>query len=190
VLGFLSGGSSDLAVRDIQHKLLPHPLSPFLKPLGMAGGAEPTGALGKVEKEFSTTAPATNPGKPALGIGAFAEENLMANHFLGYVEHFGKLPPSVTGDTKYGTLENRELSEELKVRASYKRRGRSPKTVKAQDRWFKKKQRGRNWIEGCIGNGKEHYRLDRVRYSIKDGSEIWVRAEILAMNLKSAMNRA
>jgi len=34
----------------------------------MAGGAEPTGAAGKVEKEFSTTVPATNSGKPALGI--------------------------------------------------------------------------------------------------------------------------
>ena len=57
-------------MRDIQHKLLLHPLSPFLKPLGMAGGAEPTGAAGKVEKEFSTAVPATNPGKPALGIAA------------------------------------------------------------------------------------------------------------------------
>jgi hypothetical protein len=57
-------------VRDIQHKLLLHPLSPFLKPLGMAGGAEPTGAAGKVEKEFSTAVSATNPGKPALGIAS------------------------------------------------------------------------------------------------------------------------
>jgi len=60
----------DLAVRDIQHKLLLHPLSPFLRPLGMAGGAEPTGAAGKVEKEFSTAVSATNPGKPALGIAS------------------------------------------------------------------------------------------------------------------------
>lgn len=121
---------------------------------------------------------------------AFAEENLMADHLLHYVERFGKLPPYMTADTKYGTLENRKLSEELKVRASFKRRGRPPKTVKTQDRWFKKKQRERNRIEGGIGNGKEHYRLDKVRYSIKDGSEIWVRAGILAMNLKTSMNRA
>ena len=87
-------------------------------------------------------------------------------------------------------MENRELLEEIKVRVSFKRRGRPPKTVKVQDHWFKKKQRERNRIERRIGNGKEHYRLDRVRYSIKDGSEIWVRAGILAMNLKTAMNRA
>jgi IS5 family transposase len=121
---------------------------------------------------------------------AFAEENLMSDHLLGYVERFGKLPPYVTADTKYGTLDNRELSEELEVRAAFKRRGRPPKTPRPQDQWFKKKQRERNRIEGGIGNGKEHYRLDRVRYSIKNGSEIWVRAGILAMNLKTAMNRA
>ena len=63
-------------------------------------------------------------------------------------------------------MENRELLEEIKVRVSFKRRGRPPKTVKIQDHWFKKKQRERNRIERRIGNGKEHYRLDRVRYSI------------------------
>jgi IS5 family transposase len=93
-------------------------------------------------------------------------------------------------DAKYGTKENREMIEGLEVRASFKRRGRRPKTVDSQDRWFKKKQRERNQIEGSFGNGKEHYRLDGVRYSIKDGSEIWVRAGILAMNLKAAINQA
>ena len=66
----LGDGEDDLAVRDIQHKLLLHPFSPFLKPLGMAGGAEPTGAAGKVEKEFSIAVSATNPGKSALGIAS------------------------------------------------------------------------------------------------------------------------
>ncbi len=121
---------------------------------------------------------------------AFAEENLMEAHVGGYMDRFGKLPPYVTADTKYGTLENRELMEELEVRTSFKRRGRPPKILKAQDRWFKRKQRERNRIEGSIGNSKEHYRCDRVRYSIKDGSEIWVRAGILAMNLKVAVNSA
>jgi len=74
------------------------------------------------------------------------------------------------------------------VRASSKRRGRRPKTVDSEDRWFKKKQRERNRIEGSFCNGKEHYSLDGVRYTIKDGSEIWVRAGILAINLKAAVN--
>ena len=119
---------------------------------------------------------------------AFAEEELLAEHFTGYAERFGKLPPYVSTDTKYGTRENRELTEELEVRASFKRRGRPPKTGNGHDRWYKKKQRERNRIEGGIGNSKEHYRCDQVRYSIKDGSEIWVRAGILGMNLKAAVN--
>jgi IS5 family transposase len=119
---------------------------------------------------------------------AFAEENLMAEHVGGYVDRFGKLPPYVTADTKYGTLENRELMENIEVRTSFKRRGRPPKTIDSRDRWFKRRQRERNRIEGGIGNSKEHYRCDRVRYSIKDGSEIWIRAGILAMNLKAAAN--
>jgi len=121
---------------------------------------------------------------------AFAEENLMAEHVFGYMDRFGKLPPYVAADTKYGTLENREFMEKLELRTSFKRRGRPPKTIDSSDRWFKRKQRERNRIEGGIGNSKEHYECDRVRYSIKDGSEIWVRAGILAMNLKTAMNIA
>ena len=121
---------------------------------------------------------------------AFAEEELLADHLAGYMDRFGKLPPYASMDAKYGTEENRELADKLGVRASFKRRGRKPKTIDSQDRWFKKKQRERNQIEGGFGNGKEHYRLDGVRYSIKDGSEIWVRAGILAMNLKAAVNKA
>jgi len=121
---------------------------------------------------------------------AFAEEELLVDHVAGYMDRFGKLPPYLSMDAKYGTEENRRLVDALEVRASFKRRGRKPKTVDSQDRWFKKKQRERNQIEGSFGNGKEHYRLDGVRYSIKDGSEIWIRAGILAMNLKTAANRA
>lgn len=121
---------------------------------------------------------------------AFAEEELLADHLAGYVSRFGRLPAYASMDAKYGTAENRDLADNLGVRASFKRRGRKPKTVDAQDRWFKKKQRERNRIEGGFGNGKEHYGLDGVRYSIKDGSEIWVRAGILAMNLKAAASKA
>jgi len=121
---------------------------------------------------------------------AFAEEELLGRHVAGYKDRFGKLPLYLSMDAKYGTEENRKLVSALEVRASFKRRGRKPKTVDSQGRWFKRKQRERNQIEGSFGNGKEHYRLDGVRYSIKDGSEMWVRASLLAMNLKAAANRA
>jgi hypothetical protein len=44
---------------------------------------------------------------PLKNLSAFAEENLMTDHLLGYVERFGKLHPYVTADMKYGTLDNR-----------------------------------------------------------------------------------
>ena len=121
---------------------------------------------------------------------AFAEEEFTADHLQAYVDRFGKLPPYVSMDAKYGTQENRDLMKDLEIRASFKRRGRKPKIADSQDRWFKQKQKERNRIEGSFGNGKEHYGLDRVRYSIKNGSEIWIRSGILAMNLKTAVNRA
>jgi len=120
---------------------------------------------------------------------AFGEEALMGVHLSSYVELFGKLPPYISADTKYGTRDNRELAETLEIRPSFKPLGRKRKDYK-YDRWFKDKQRERNRIEGSFGHGKQHCGLDRVRYSVKDGSEIWVRAGILAMNLKTAATRA
>jgi len=121
---------------------------------------------------------------------AFAENKLIRKHLQAYKEKFGKLPPYFTADKIYGTLKNRDLLEEHGVRPSFKRLGRRPKTPTKEDRWFKNKQKERNRIEGSFGNGKEHYGLNRVRYHTRDGSEMWVRAGILAMNLKTAANRA
>ena len=55
---------------------------------------------------------------------AFAEEERLKDHLVGYVDRFGKLPPSVVMDAKYGTQDNREMMEEFEVRASFKQRGR------------------------------------------------------------------
>jgi len=57
-------------VGDIQEKLLSHPLAPLLKALGMAGGAEPSGAAGKHQDPLLTTVRTADPGKPAVGIAA------------------------------------------------------------------------------------------------------------------------
>ena len=120
---------------------------------------------------------------------AFAEDKLAAKHLQDYKERFGKLPPYFTADQRYGTRENRHLLKELGVRESFKPLGRRVKIEKRDERWFKRKQKERNRIEGSFGNGKRNYGLDRVRYSGENGSEIWVRAGILAMNLKTAAER-
>jgi IS5 family transposase len=121
---------------------------------------------------------------------AFNESEYAVNHITAYAERFGKLPPYFVADTKYGTEKNREALDRLKIRTSFKPLGRKSKEKRTKDPWFLAKQKERNRIEGSFGNGKEHYGLARVRYSGEEGSEIWVRASILAMNLKTALNRA
>ncbi len=121
---------------------------------------------------------------------AFSEAELAEQQLKAYEERFGKLPPYFTADRKYGTRDNRRLLEEYGVRPCFKPLGRKAKLEHKDERWFKRKQKERNRIEGSFGNGKQHYGLDRVRYSIKNGSEMWIRAGILAMNLKTAAKRS
>ena len=79
--------------------------------------------------------------------------------------------------------------KERGVRASFKPLGRPKDDGETSKRWFKKKQRERNRIEGSFGHGKNHCGLDCVRYHGVEGAEMWIRASILAMNLKTALGR-
>jgi len=117
---------------------------------------------------------------------AFPEEKLTETHIQKYEERFGKKPPYVAMDQKYGSRENRACLEGHHIRALLLPLGRRPKQT---DRWFKKKQKERNRIEGSFGNGKEHYGLNRVKYAGETGAEMWVRGGLLAMNLKTALRR-
>jgi len=119
---------------------------------------------------------------------AFNESEHVARHMAAYGERFGKLPPYFVGDTKYGTRKNRADLETLSVRPSFKPLGRKAKTP-VRDPWFRRKQKERNRIEGGFGHGKEHFGLARVRYKGEETSEVWVRASLLAMNLKTALKR-
>jgi len=55
---------------DIQKKLLPHPLAPLLKALGMTRGTEAAGATRKHKQAFFTAVRTPDAGKPATGITA------------------------------------------------------------------------------------------------------------------------
>jgi hypothetical protein len=107
-----------------------------------------------------------------------------------YEKRFGKKPASLTGDKAYGNCENRKLLEAEKIRSSFVRLGKKQPSRDKITRWFKLKQKERNRIEGHFGHGKEHYRLSRMWYHGPEGSEIWTRGGILAMNLMTAMVRS
>ena len=115
--------------------------------------------------------------------------DIVRRQIKNYEEKFKKKPPSFTGDKLYGTLKNREIMKEEKIRGSFVALGKKAKRETNDNRWFKKKQKERNRIEGAFGNGKEHYGLERVLYRGKEMSEGWVRTCILAMNLKVALAR-
>lgn len=119
-----------------------------------------------------------------------SQTEVVREQVANYEKRFGKTPPSFTGDKAYGSRENRALlEEELKIRTSFVRLGKKKEHQDKLTRWFKKKQKERNRIEGHFGHGKEHYRLDRVWYHGRDGSEVWTRGGILAMNLMTAITR-
>jgi len=61
-------GEDDLAVRDIEEKLLSHPLAPLLQAFGMAGGTETAGAAGKHQEPLLATVRTTDAGEPTAGI--------------------------------------------------------------------------------------------------------------------------
>jgi hypothetical protein len=44
-------------------------------------------------------------------------------------------------------------------------------------------------MEGIIGLGKNRFGLDRVKYRIADGEEIWIRLGLMAMNLSTALRK-
>ena len=71
-------GEDDLAVRDIQKKLLSHPLAPLFKPLGMTRWAKSAAAAGKVKEPLLTTVRTADAGKAAAGIAAVQ----IAFHYL------------------------------------------------------------------------------------------------------------
>jgi hypothetical protein len=68
--------------------------------------------------------------------------------------------------------------------------GRKSVAETTDKRWRRQKHRERNRIEGAIGNGKNHYDLDRIRYCIFGGDEIWIRLGLMAANLMRAIGKA
>jgi IS5 family transposase len=117
----------------------------------------------------------------------FNETGDVKLQLANYEERFGVKPSYVVGDRIYGTNDNRNLLKDKEIRNAFEPRGRKPQQEGFSDRWRKRKRRERNRIEGAIGNGKNHYGLERIRYSIEGGDELWIRLGLMAANLKSAV---
>ena len=118
-----------------------------------------------------------------------ARVDIIEKQIKNYEERFGQKPPSMTGDQLYGNRENRELLKAREIRSAFKPLGRKGEESERRERYLRRKQRERNRIEGDIGNLKEHYGCDGIRYHYVEGGEMWVRLGLLAKNLKAAAAR-
>jgi IS5 family transposase len=104
-------------------------------------------------------------------------------------KRFGEFPTESTGDGIFGTRANRAMLKEKGVRGGVKALGRSASTTENK-KWLREKQKIRgSRMEGIIGHAKNHFGLDRIRYTIKDGEEMWIRLGVLAMNLSTAVKK-
>jgi len=119
----------------------------------------------------------------------FAEAALVNTQIEHYESLFGHKPPYATADKIYGNRENRKLLKKNEIRDAFEPLGRKARKKNPADRWRKQKQRERNRIEGSFGHGKNHFDLDKTKYYIEDGPEIWVRLGLLSMNLQTAVKR-
>jgi hypothetical protein len=93
-----------------------------------------------------------------------AKREVLEEQIKHYEEMFGEKPPSVTGDNLYGTRENRAMLKEKGIRAAFKPLGRPGPENEKQKQYVRRKSRERNRMEGDIGNVKEHYGGDGIRY--------------------------
>jgi transposase, IS5 family len=118
-----------------------------------------------------------------------AKVEVVEKQIRNYEQRFDKKPCSLTGDQLYGNRENRELLKKEGIRDAFKPLGRKNENTDKQEQYMRRKQRERNLIEGDIGNTKEHYGLNGIRYWYPEGSEMWVRLSFLAKNLKVALAR-
>lgn len=127
-----------------------------------------------------------------LSFNNFNEANKMTESIRLYEERFEKKPKEIIADGIYGNRDNRKYLKAEGIRPALNPLGRKARTTEYQKEksWIKKKQRIRNRIEGFIGHAKEHFGLDKIRYKIDGGSEIWVRMGLLMMNLDTALKRA
>jgi len=119
----------------------------------------------------------------------FSEATRVENQIEQYENLFGKNPEYVVGDKLYGNQDNRKFLKEHEIRDAFQPLGRKSSTHNSSDKWRKQKQRERNRIEGSFGHAKNHFSLDKIKYYIEDGPELWVRLGLMAMNLKTAAKR-
>lgn len=105
-----------------------------------------------------------------------------------FEKRFGKKPNYLAADQSFGSQQNRDYLKEQGIRFAVKPLGRPKKEslTDAEKRWRKTKSTERNYIEGAIGNSKNHYALGLVRTKTEKTEYSWIRFALMSRNLAIA----
>lgn len=121
-----------------------------------------------------------------LSFNNTSDSQLLDISIKGYQERFGSLPTQLAADRGFWSKENRQLAENYAIKKiAIENKGKSS-YLKGKP-FRERLRRLRCSIEARISLAKRKYGLDRIRYTMSQGEEMWVRLGLIAMNLKTSV---
>ena len=115
-----------------------------------------------------------------------SDTNLLDTAIKGYKEHFGNLPTQLATDRGFWSPENLRLAYDYGIsKIAMENKGKSS-YLKGKP-FRERLRRLRCSIEARISLAKRKYGLDRIRYRMPQGEEMWIRIGLISMNLKTAV---
>lgn len=114
-----------------------------------------------------------------------SDAQLLDTAIKGYKERFNSLPSQLTTDRGFWSPENYTLAESYGIsKIAIENKGKSS-YLKGKP-FRERLRRLRCSIEAKLSLAKRKFGLDRIRYTIQNGEEIWIRLSLISMNLKTA----
>ncbi|MDO8662673.1 MAG: IS5 family transposase [Candidatus Omnitrophota bacterium] len=121
----------------------------------------------------------------SLNFANISDSNLLGTAIDAYKERFGSYPSQLSADRGFWSKKNYLLAEEKNIsKIAIENKGKS--SYLEHKPFRERLRRLRCSIEAKISLAKRKYGLDRIRYHIPDGEEMWIRLGLMAMNLKTA----
>ncbi|MBT9140140.1 MAG: hypothetical protein DDT30_00713 [Dehalococcoidia bacterium] len=113
------------------------------------------------------------------------DSQLLDASLKGYQERFYSLPTQLAADRGFWSKENYQLAKDYNIRKiAIENKGKSSYL---EGKPFRERlRRLRCSIEAKISLSKRKYGLNRIRYTMPSGEEMWVRLGLMAMNLKTS----
>jgi IS5 family transposase len=120
-----------------------------------------------------------------LNFANISDANLLGTAIDAHKERFGAYPSQLSADRGFWSKENYRIAEEKNIsKIAIENKGKSSYLIHKPFR--ERMRRLRCSIEAKISLAKRKYGLDRIRYHIAGGEEMWIRLGLMAMNLKTA----